>query len=241
MTPAEQPTGFEGGREFRLPRHYLWTGITCTTFFLTAGVVSAWAAWTNVDGSFPHHKETAVFFGVFWGAFTLLGVWIMWAYHHERLIVSPDEVTMVGSFSTRSVRTADVTRVVWKVFGGKLTLHSPETRVAIWLQNFPEMAELRAFFRQAWPADIQEGWEKFEEVYAPPPPVKAQRTRFALVWMYASLAVFGVGFVTIGVCDPNNDPIERWKHLILGAVNLAVAAWVFRLSRRRAKAPVEPT
>jgi hypothetical protein len=225
------------GKTYRLSRTFLWTGVLCTPLFLAMGVGSVWAALANPDGSFRYPVETALIFACFWGAFTLLGVSLIRAYLRERLEVSAEWVRMVGLFRTREVRLADVWRAEWKGAGGRLVLRGPDTRVVIWLPNYSraEQAELREFFRRALPTDIQEGWERHEQLWVPTPEKVAAAVR-ARRWIYVVLLVMGVGLVGFGAWDPLNDPALRWQNLIFG--NLSVAFGIAGLLRKRP--PTDP-
>jgi hypothetical protein len=238
MHPVAAPTQSQLGQEYRLAHNYFWTGLVCSIFFAGAGVVSAWAAWTNRDGSFRYPKETAVFFAAFWGTLALLGVYLMRAARVERLWVWEDRARVVGSFRTRDVTFAEVTEARWRVFpapGGSLVLRTPAGKAVIYFENYGSFhgPRLRDFFRNALTLEVQTGWDKHAETYVPNP-AKGERARKARRWAYVILGLMGVGLIAVGVTDPFNDPALRWQNLILGAVNVAFVSYMLFAPRRRA-------
>jgi hypothetical protein len=236
MQPVAAPAASRLGQEYRLPRSYYWLGLGCAASFALMGVVSAWAAWTNIDGSFRHPKETAVFFLVFWGAFTLLGLFLVRAYLVERLLVWEDRVKAIGSFRTREVMFTEVERVKWRLWGnpgGSVVLYGPGVRLVIWFANYGSVhsERLRDFFRAAIPVERQEAWERYDETFTPTP-AKWERAKKARRWGYIILAVMGAGLLSVGLIDPFNDPATRWTNLIFGTLSVAFAGYVLFADRR---------
>lgn len=241
MHPVAAPVKSQLGQEYRLAQNYFWIGLVCSIFFAVAGVVSAWVAWTNADGSFRHPKETAVFFAAFWGMFTLLGVYLMRAARVERLWVWEDRVRVVGSLRTRDVTFAEVTEARWRVFpapGGSLVLRSPAGKAVIYFENYGSVhgPRLREFFRGALPLGVQTGWDKHSETYVPTP-AKLDLGRKARAWAYGILGVMGAGLVGVGVIDPFNDPVQRWTNLVFGALSVAFASYALIAPRRQVSTP----
>jgi hypothetical protein len=241
MHPVAAPIKSQLGQEYRLAQNYFWIGLVCSVGFAAAGVVSAWVAWTNADGSFRHPKETAVFFAAFWGMFVLLGVCLMRAARVERLWVWEDRVRVVGSFRTRDVTFAEVTEARWRVFpapGGSLVLRTPAGKAVIYFENYGSFhgPRLRDFFRTALPAEVQTGWEKHTDTSVPTP-AKLERARKARGWAYGTLGVMGVGLIAVGVIDPFNDPVNRWMNLVFGALSVAFVSYVLIAPRRRTDNP----
>src|SRR5262245_15936875 len=206
MHPVAAPATSRLGQEYRLPRSYLWLGVVCAAAFFVAAVMSVWAAWTNIDGSFRYPKETAVVFGVFWGSLTLLGLYVVRAQLVERLLVWEDRVKQVGSFRTREARFAEVERVRWRRMGnpgGSVVLYAPSVRLAIWFANYGSVhsERLRDFIRAAVPVERQEGWDRYAELFVPTPE-KTAKARRAAKWGFAGFAVLGAGLLGVGIADP---------------------------------------
>jgi hypothetical protein len=237
MSAVAAPADSRLGKEYRLPRYYFWLGIVCTAFFLVMGVGSIWVALANPDGSFRHPEVAAAIFAVFWGLFTLLGVFLVRAYLVERLVVWEDRVRVVGSVRTREARFAEVTRAVWRVFshpGGSIVLYGPGGKAVIYFGNYGgHGAGLREFFRRAIPEAVQERWERHAELNGPPPPEKVEKARRARKWVYGFLAVSGAGLLAVGLWDPFGDPVMRWQNLIFGSLSLAFGAYCLARPGRR--------
>jgi hypothetical protein len=238
MNPVAARAASQLGIEYRLPKSYFWLGLVCSAFFVGMGVFSAWIAWTNIDGSFRYPKETAVGFAVFWGLFTLLGVYLMRAYHVERLLVWEDRLRVVGSFRTRDVSFAEVSEARWRVFpapGESLVLRTPAGKAVVYFGNYGSVhgPRLKEFFRNTLPLEVQTGWEKHDEMYTPTP-AKLERARKARRWAHAILAVMGVGLIAVGVLDPFNDPAQRWTNLVFGVLSVAFVGYLLVVERRQA-------
>lgn len=231
------------GKEYRLPRSYFRLGLGLTVGFLTIGGVSVWAALTNVDGSFRFPVETATVFAVWWGLMALLGVYVMWASVVERLLLWEDRVRCVGSFRTREVRLADVTRAAWHIGpagGGSLVLHGPGGKVTV---NFPQIEmparlAVRDYFRTTIPESLQDGWAKYALFYEPTPE-RIEKARRTEKWLYAVLAVVGAGMVVLGVVV-DDDSAERWKIIIFGGLQAVISVYLFIRSWRSTAATDGP-
>ena len=75
-------------------------GLIGTIFFVVVGLVSTLAAYFNVDGSFARPKLAALLFGLFWSAFTLLGIWLLLLYYKYRLLSTIHRYDRLGSCVT---------------------------------------------------------------------------------------------------------------------------------------------
>jgi len=198
-----------------------------------------------VDGSFRYPKETAVGVGVFWGLLALLSVYLMWAYHVERLLMWEDRLRVIGSFCTRDVNFAEITEAKWRVFpapGGSLVLRTPGGKAVVYFGNYGSVhgPRLKDFFRSALPAELQTGWDAHDEMYTPTP-AKEEHTRKTQRWTNSIMGVMGVGLIAFGVINPVNDPASRWISLIIGTLNVAFVGYVvFTARRRAANTPVRP-
>jgi hypothetical protein len=199
-----EPADWREGREYRLPRSYLWLGLLATPFFFGMGAFSTIAALLNVDGSFRYPLPTALIFGSFWSIWTLLGVYITLAYFRERLYVSDEAVRVVGCFRTRTVQLSRVGRAVWRAFpaNGSLVLYGDGTRLVVDFGHFPAARGLLiAFFRRSLPEPIQEGWQRFESYFVPGPAFLQRRQREGRIANLVSVGC-GVGLIALSLWDP---------------------------------------
>ena len=236
MNAIAAPAGSESGCEYRLSRANLWIGLICSVSFLGMGVLSTWAAWTNVDGSFRYPKEITVFFASFWGMFTLLGIYLIRAYYVERLLVWEDRVRVIGSLRTREVRFTELSEARWRGFpapGGSLVLRTFDGKAVIHFGAYAgvDVEQLKEFFRGSLPAEAQIGWEKHDETYRATP-ARAKKNRKARRWAHIFLGLVGAGFIALGVIDPFNNPGERWTHLVVGIVNVVFVSYMMAAERR---------
>ena len=62
---------------YRMRPHFRNVGLVCIVFFAVIGVFSTLAAYFNIDGSFARPELGALVFGLFWSAFTCLGLWLL--------------------------------------------------------------------------------------------------------------------------------------------------------------------
>ncbi len=205
--PSSEPMS-EKSICYRLGRQYLFIGLTGTIFFVAMGVWSVYAAYWNIDGSFPHPELHALLYGVFWLCFTGLGLWIIVAYFRERLFVSASGVTQHACVFRRTMLFSEATQVLWKGVpaAGRVQLRSVKTRITIHLGNFTrqERSELIETFRGAFPEDIQVGWTRFFERLHPlqePAPTPSVKTAILCAFLFFGFAVLftwcalsGVGY-----------------------------------------------
>ena len=151
---------------YRIRNSYLAVGVICTAFFVAIGVTSVIVAWWNIDGSFRFPKSTAIGFGIFWSAFTALGVWIILAYYRERLFASNQGIRQRGCIRSRTVMFDEVVSGRWRRYpnGGSLVLRSPDRKIVIYFDNFSpdERIELIQFLRSALDDKRQVNWTDFE-------------------------------------------------------------------------------
>jgi hypothetical protein len=244
MHPVAAPASSKLGQEYRLPRSYFRLGVVGASFFSLAGVTSVWMALANFDGSFARPVAAAVVFGTFWGALTLLGLYLVRAALVERLVVWEDRVRVVGSFRTREVKFNEVERAKWRRIGnpgGSLVLYAGTVRLVVYFANYGDHGpRLRDFFRAAIPVERQERWDVFSETFVPTPE-KVEQGRRRAKWGFAVFAVFGAVLLGVGIADPLNDPAWRWQSIIFGGLTVAFGAYAFaRASRPAAPPTAEP-
>lgn len=151
----------------RLLKGVLVTGIVCSIEFALIGSVSVYAAAFNIGGSFPNPLEMAIFFGLFWGAFFALSLWVIAAALREELTVTADALTQREVTRTRTIRWEDVEQLTWRSWprGGSVVIRGNDAVFKIYLSNFlrDEQAELVARLRTKIPEQKQQGWQSFHE------------------------------------------------------------------------------
>ena len=201
------------GREYRPARVAFWVGLGCTVAFLAAGVGSVWVALANPDGSFARPVTTAIGFGVFWGLLTLLSASILWSAVVERVVLWEDRVRVVGLRRTREVRFADVTRAEWAfrpATGEAVVLHAPGGPVTVSFSLFepPNREGVKDFLRCSIPASLQSGHE--------------QAARREMKWVAALIGLCSVALIGLAFLM-EDDPVERWFLVAVGAVGCVVA------------------
>ena len=212
------PNGFKC---YRLQRSYLILGIVCSTGFLAMGVWTVWAAYWNIDGSFPHPKLMALIGSLFWMFWFFLGLWIILAYFRERLFISDSAIIQHLCFTTRAVDLADVTEIIWKRYpqGGRVIVRGPNVKVKVHLANFTsqEREELIQFFGGTFDEHMQKGWVRFVEAQRHRKrSISDVRSRAIVVWCI----VFLLGFA--GACMYVWMLSSMWYHLLI-AVSFALA------------------
>lgn len=153
-------------RCYRLRRSLLFAGVACTGCFLAFGLLSSLTALWNVDGSFARPAQAALFFGLFWSAWVLLGVYITAAAVRERLYVSPRRIEKVGCLRTRTMQLEDVSSAQWRQIPrqGSLVLRGRNGKLTLEFGNYgtADRRELIARLRDYLDEHLQEGWAEFE-------------------------------------------------------------------------------
>lgn len=155
-----------GEHGYRLDRRLLRIGVFGTAFVLAIGTASVAAALWNTDGSFARPVSAALFFGVFWSMFLLLGVYITTSAVRSRLYIDADGVRQVGCFRAGTLRWEDVQLARWRMIprGGSLCLHDGHGRLTVEFGSYVEhdRYEIIALFRDLLREHVQDGWAEFE-------------------------------------------------------------------------------
>ena len=149
---------------YSAPKRHLYLAASCLFLFLSMTVAGITLPLINPNGSFARPNLTAVFFGCFWGGWTILSIYAIIAYRKERVYTSGLAVHMDSVFHTNTLPLDEIAKVVWRGWpaGGSLVLYSSSRRVAIHFKNYENGIELAAFFRASLPDSIQTGYERFE-------------------------------------------------------------------------------
>ena len=154
---------------FRPRRYYLVVGAVSAVFFGVMGVTSTIAAYFNIDGSFPQPRLSALIFGGFWLAFTLMAAWVIAAYFRERLFLAHNTIFQQGIFRATTLDAGEVVRIKWRTLpaGGSVVVRTGSEKITMHLHNFTpdEREEIARFVRKRFAEEIQENWSRFEEVF----------------------------------------------------------------------------
>jgi hypothetical protein len=129
------------------------------------GVASVLVAATNADGSFKQPALAAFSFGVFWGLFSLLGVYLWMFSQKYRLELADNTVRQTGVFTQKQIALLSVADVNWRnrPHGGSLTLNGTDSKMSIEFGTVPpiERDALIEFFHSTIPSQHQHGWDNF--------------------------------------------------------------------------------
>jgi len=140
-------------------------GWSCTALFATFAVVFTWAAATNVDGSFAKPIAAAWLFGTFWGAWTILGIYLILAYYKYNLTVTPQEIRQVGVFTDSAMPFCNITDAEWKQrpMHGSIVIASVGQKLKIQFGNLTESdrSQLIPVLHEMLSEIPQSGWDKF--------------------------------------------------------------------------------
>jgi hypothetical protein len=199
-------------------RFVLVVGVLCGVFCSVMGVASTLAAYWNIDGSFPRPKLAALIFGIGWSGFTLLAVWIIFAYFRERLYLASKTVIQHSVIRSRTIYCKEVVRINWRrgrPSGGRIVIQTPSAKIKIYLGNFTreEREEIIRFFRETFASELQDNWLRFEDRARRLSPPQRLVSRggiivtasvlmgFAGVFVYCWFAGLGGQYLFIGIIN----------------------------------------
>ena len=210
---------------YRMRPYFRNVGLICTAFFAVVGLASTLAAYFNIDGSFARPRLAALVFGVFWSAWSLLGIWLLLLYYRYRLFVNESTLRQMGVVRDRQAELELIHELKWRRFpkGGSVRLSGLFGVLKIELGNFQsvEREQLMSFLREAVAETNQIGWEQFQEQFRDSPQKKqrSRRARFLIAFVFAAHAIaFGVLWaVGCGML-----------YLAMSVVNALMAVYLFR-------------
>ncbi len=200
--------------QLRVRKSYLILGVVCAIGFAAIGTWSVVVAAWNIDGSFPHPIPMAVFFGIFWGAWFLLSLYIIAASRREKLTVTSQSIAQAGVFRSRTTALSDVTSVKWRAWpvGGSIVIRYPHSRIKIHFDSFltKEREELISRLRELISEDCQDNWDVFisSQQAIPTHPQKSRSSAILCMVLFFTAAVvsvycwrirFGLPFLAVGV------------------------------------------
>lgn len=175
----------EAPREFRVAKKFRNIGMLCTAFAFVAGLSSTFAAYFNIDGSFPRPKLAALSFAILWSPFAALGIWLWCFYYKSKLIVDANGAEQFGMWRTRRIEWLAVHKLIWRRFpaGGSVCLKANGSILKIALGDFTagDRDELIALLRRATPEEDQVAWDKFDAQFADSPAKQFRAKRMKIV------------------------------------------------------------
>ena len=211
---------------YRYDRYFFWLGVACMAVFLLLGAGSFVVAYWNLDGSFIRPERSAVLFGLFWSAWTLLGVWLILSAVRGRLFVTDEGIQQVGCFRQKTVRWRDVSMVRWRLLpaGGCVVLRGAGQKVTIEFGAFarPDRPELIERIHAQIPGSIQENWDAFGCRWLRAPDPSAQWKIWC--WLPISLVLFLIAGMFVWLWLGGLGV----QSLVMVAVNAAAALWAVR-------------
>ena len=200
---------------FRCGNSYFRIAFFCYPLIVAGHLFAVYAAYFNLDGSFPHPLRHAAVYAIsalFW---FLVGAWFVLACFRESMIISAKFVSQQGVLTYRFIDLRDLTRIRWGRHTHRIILHSPGGKISIWLQNFSrrEQLFLIQFFRRQFPKSIQDYYRgfrtspmirKLREEPQEPKPSRALGFECAAMLLATSAAFFycwlqNLGYVWLGV------------------------------------------
>lgn len=196
-------------KTLRLKKELRNTGILCLLGFLAIGTFSVVASLVAPPPKAqlqPIHMAT--FFGLFWGAWSCLAIWILLAYRRERLTVNSESVIQRGVIRTQVIRFDEIDTLIWKPAPTQARLIAGTTKMKIHFTNFdkPDQLWLIRNLQQQVPTFVQENWEMFcvkaavplsklDTSCLAPGHVAVTRKRWACYFIPATLLFAVVGIV----------------------------------------------
>jgi hypothetical protein len=176
----------------------------CLVFFPLVTIGGVAVTLANPDGSFARPVPFAIVWGIFFGGWSILSLYMLLACLRERLYRSSEAICSVGLFRSRTVLFADVTRAVWRCWpgGGSIVLHTEEVRLAVGFANYAGGKELADFLRKSLPDGVQVNYERYESTNAPGSAAfqrVRERNRRTAVW---AGPIIGLAFIALAAWDP---------------------------------------
>jgi hypothetical protein len=227
---------------YRIHRRYFLLGCACAVCFISFGIASTAVAYFNIDGSFRRPKLAALIFCIFWGACTLLSVFLIVAYFREKLVLTPLAIAYRGVLRKKLIESDSVACIKWRTWpaGGSLVVQGRFRRITVHLSNFKEdqQVEIIQYFRRCFRTEIQENWLRFENLRRgsslPISPQANQMLRYAFLAGAIILLFFAI---LLGYCSYTGLGMN---YLASAIVNVLGAFFIFwYLNRPVAKAGVE--
>lgn len=183
------------------PRWQVIAMIPCFAVVLGGHLFGAYAAYYNIDGSFPH----PVAFGLVVSAqclfFLCLGAYYFIAAERERIWIFDDAILQRGVIFTRRIEFKDILALSWRQHTFRLVIEGPHTRISIWLNTYPfaQQQQVIEFFRSTVPRHLHKNYRPFRRVFGNyhcrPRGLTQREARHITTFCAALLFVAAAGFV----------------------------------------------
>lgn len=151
----------------RAPLWQVLAMIPCFAAIVGGHLFGAYAAFSNLDGSFPHPVAFGLYISAQGFFFLLVGVFFFLAAGRERIWIFDDAIVQRGIFFTRRIEFADIVSLNWRRHTFRLVIEGPDTRIAIWLNTYPiaQQQQVIEFFRSAVPKHLHKNYRAFRSRY----------------------------------------------------------------------------
>ena len=202
---------------------YRPVAIVGLVFFSAMGIASVWTAAVNPDNSFPNPVLAAILFALLYGAFFLLGMYLLLFSSRYELIVDNDTISQTGVFTQKSTAISNIQSARWRNWpnGGSLRLHSIGTRISIEFQAVEreDRDKLIQYLRSAVAAEKQTNWDSF---FLNPDNITQQQSSSPIRHGSAAVIFYAQALVFVG--------LWVWglgaKHLPIAALNAGFATYM---------------
>lgn len=184
-------------------RWQVLTMIPCFAVILGGHIFGAYAAYYNLDGSFPHPVAFGLAVSVQCVFFLFLGAYYFLATERERIWILDNAIFQRGVCFTRRIEFKDVLALNWRRHTFRLIVEGPQTRISIWLNNYPfaQQQQVIEHFRTAIPKHRHKNYRKFrkryEEFHCIPRDMTVQEARSSVILCISLLSLTSAGFVAV--------------------------------------------
>ncbi|MHC4875156.1 MAG: hypothetical protein ACYTGL_01580 [Planctomycetota bacterium] len=204
-------------------------GILCTVAFVAMGTFSVVVALVNEDGSIARPLLAAFLFGVFWSAFSLLGILLLVTHHRYRLFLGEQRIKQVGCIRSVQVAIDDIHSAEWQTHppAGSLRVNTGHERFRIRFESFSaaDRELVITFLREHLAADCQQGWPRFHDQFLTDNPRRSRHQRQMKRLLSLLLFVFAVVFAIVGLRG------HGIHYMVISFVNIAASLWILRRPR----------
>jgi hypothetical protein len=141
--------------------------VPCVALIVGGHLIAAYAAYYNLDNSFPH----PVGFGLVASGLCLfylaLGAYAFIAADRDRIWLYDNGVVQRGIFRIRQIEWQDVLSVDWRAQTFRVIIEAPASRICIWLNTYPfvQQQQVVELIRNQIPKHKHQGYRQFRKRY----------------------------------------------------------------------------
>ena len=216
---------------YRVRKSMARTAYACSMFAIAAWCGSLVLVILDPHDEFGQPLRFATLFSLFWGAFLLLGGFLIVEARNHKLRLRKVDIELVTAWSRRQIEIDEIVVSSWRVApqGGCLRIISQTTATNIYFGNYEpdHRMEIITNLRALIPKDRQQNWSPFDNYLHPPP----SRKRFTAQFRAAVFALFG--FTMLGCWYLDLGGVSQF-HFAVAIANLIVAGWILMDVRRPA-------